>query len=696
MIREDISNLLKECTAKEVVLELSTGYGKSKIALEYLNKYSPKSILIVIPRLILIDNWKDEIRKWGFEELIDKIIFSTYVSLHKHIDKVWDFVCYDECFSGETEILTNKGYKQFKTLTEDDLVAQWEDSGKISFVKPLRIIKRFYNGDICKVHLKRNRYVYMTPNHNQVYKTKRAQKWITKPIKDIKFHNETIIPISGIGTGNNEELSPMEKLFIAIQADGTLQRHQKEESVYSIQVTKERKKERLFNILNQTNNYTKIKGRIETDRYIVKLPKGDAKLLSTHFDINMGYERANSFINEVVSWDGSIINNKSMLYYSSKIKENSDFVAGVAIQAGYEVFQSIEVDNRKEHYSTIHRVFMKKRFEKSTQCIYKEYIPYNDYVYCVEVPSHKIVIRSEGVTFISGNCHHLSDRCKEVDLSIKSKYRLFLSATLKRELKYWINHYYPLSQFITVSLKEAIDNDVLPDPKVILIPLTLDNYNSTEILIKKNKKTSLIKECFYKERWKYMKLYNCHIKCTPQQYYNEISQEIEYWKKQSMFRKSFEFRWLKCCNDRLKWLSNQKSTIVITILKQLKDYRVLTFCNSIEQTELLGKYCINSKNKDAMKHLSMFNEGKIKHITACDMVNEGVNLANCKIGLFAAINSSEILVKQKNGRILRHKEPVIIIPYYKNTREEELVVKMLENYNKDLVQTITNLKDLKI
>jgi superfamily II DNA or RNA helicase len=92
----------------------------------------------------------------------------------------------------------------------------------------------------------------------------------------------------------------------------------------------------------------------------------------------------------------------------------------------------------------------------------------------------------------------------------------------------------------------------------------------------------------------------------------------------------------------------------------------------------------------------MFNEGKIKHITACDMVNEGVNLTDCKIGLFAAINSSEILVKQKNGRVLRHKEPVIIIPYYKNTREEEIVIKMIENYNKDLIQVIKNIKDIKI
>ena len=60
------------------------------------------------------------------------------------------------------------------------------------------------------------------------------------------------------------------------------------------------------------------------------------------------------------------------------------------------------------------------------------------------------------------------------------------------------------------------------------------------------------------------------------------------------------------------------------------------------------------------------------------------------------LNSSDRMIFQRLGRILRHKEPVIVIPYYKNTREEEIVSKMLENYNPELVKIITNLNDLKI
>lgn len=71
-----------------------------------------------------------------------------------------------------------------------------------------------------------------------------------------------------------------------------------------------------------------------------------------------------------------------------------------------------------------------------------------------------------------------------------------------------------------------------------------------------------------------------------------------------------------------------------------------------------------------------------------------MNLVNCRIGIYANLNSSETIIKQRLGRILRHKKPVIVIPFYRYTREEELVNKMLEDYNPQLVKTITNIKDL--
>lgn len=73
-----------------------------------------------------------------------------------------------------------------------------------------------------------------------------------------------------------------------------------------------------------------------------------------------------------------------------------------------------------------------------------------------------------------------------------------------------------------------------------------------------------------------------------------------------------------------------------------------------------------------------------------------VNLTNCRVGIYASLNSSERMIKQKLGRLLRHKSPIIIIPYYIGTRDEEIVKKMCENYNPDLVTTINDLTELHI
>ena len=58
------------------------------------------------------------------------------------------------------------------------------------------------------------------------------------------------------------------------------------------------------------------------------------------------------------------------------------------------------------------------------------------------------------------------------------------------------------------------------------------------------------------------------------------------------------------------------------------------------------------------------------------------------------INSSDKLIIQRTGRLLRHPKPCIIIPYWKNTREEEIVNKMKENYNPLLIKVIHNINEI--
>ena len=323
---------------------------------------------------------------------------------------------------------------------------------------------------------------------------------------------------------------------------------------------------------------------------------------------------------------------------------------------------------------------------------YEDYLPYTTFVTYVSFPK----VANEYQLVIFDEVHHLTERCQDSLDTFIIHNTVMLSATIGRELRYNLAAYFPNLYIYKVRTREAIDEDILPDPRVYLIPMTLDNTKANcEIIKNKSKGNTIVVP--YAQRWscKGVKNRKIIIKCTQQEYYNDISNLISYYKNK-MFMEIFKNRYLHTSGDRLKWLSNQKTAFVHTLLDYLNGERTLTFCNSIEQTEELGKYCINSKNKNSDEVLSKFNSGKINHITACAMLDEGVNLSNCRIGVYANLNSSIRMIKQRLGRLLRHKDPIIIIPYFINTRDEEIVNKMCADYNAELVSTITNINNIQL
>ena len=337
----------------------------------------------------------------------------------------------------------------------------------------------------------------------------------------------------------------------------------------------------------------------------------------------------------------------------------------------------------------------KDEFKKWGNDEYLDRVTFSTYAGLHKVPN----IRGHFSCVILDEAHHVTPRVQNLLTYITYDKIIMLSATVKRDLKYDLKDMFPDLYCYKVNMKEAIENEVLPDPMVYLLPLTLDSKYDTEKIVKHSSgKTSVV--CPYKDRWSYMRNKNIKltIKCTQLQKSVEMDNEINFWKGKYMRTRNemFKNKWLHLAGQRLKWLSNLKNPIVLNLLALFKNERVLTFCNSIEQTVELGRNCINSKNKDAVKVLESFNKGEIRHITACNMLNEGMNLSNCRIGIYANLNSSEIIIKQRLGRILRHKNPVIVIPFYKGTREEELVAKMLEDYNPQLIHTVENIIDIKI
>lgn len=404
---------------KPGVIVAPTGSGKSVLIGDIVKRLNAPTLILQPSKEILEQNYNKAISfgmsptiysaSCGVKEL-SELTYATLKSVKKDVERLKQigikFLLIDECFTGETEILTNKGFIKFELLKGDEIVAQY-DKGDISFVKPKRYIKKRHDGDMVLLHIKNNIDIPVTPGHEFLFYSKKTKLFKKERIDEAKFHGEKLIPISGMSTVEDDGLlSPLERLYIATQADGNIHAVCKNYITVSFSFVKKRKIDRLFLLCKESGTEIyEVKGSKKRRRFMVKMPSDTTRDIRNHIHFPMSSKRANEIINECSLWDGSIISD-NMLYYSSKDKSQVDFYNAVASIAGHSCYVSIEKDDRKECFSDIHRLFISKNKKmRSTAFMKKEKISYNGTVYCVEVESGSIVLRHNGYTFVSGNCH---------------------------------------------------------------------------------------------------------------------------------------------------------------------------------------------------------------------------------------------------------------------------------------------------
>lgn len=298
---------------------------------------------------------------------------------------------------------------------------------------------------------------------------------------------------------------------------------------------------------------------------------------------------------------------------------------------------------------------------------------------------------------IMDECHHLnSDLRHDLFSTISFHNVIGLSATIPQKLKQYFLYKYH-AQTVLCNITDAIKDGVLPEPQIILYPLELDNVHPTEFIEINPKAKGPLHHGSFSKLWSYRKMkVHAIISCTQRQKLNDMNSQILF-QKNSFMRTHKEYtknKWLFSCGERIKYLANLKNSIVKDILSILADERTLTFCKTIEQAECLGKYCIHSKNPYSEQIYKNFNDKKINHITSVNILNENANLVDCKYAIFANYSSSEVCSVQRCGRALRHKSPVIIMPFYKNTREEEILKDMIKDFNSDSIHTVYSLTEL--
>ena len=108
------------------------------------------------------------------------------------------------CYSEDTEILTNNSWKRFNMLKEDDEVAVFEpNSREIRFEKPLKKYWMKYKGPMI-LFKHRNIDLLVTPNHRMLLQQKYRKKKIY--VREAgEYKTENYIFQSGIWKGKNDK-----------------------------------------------------------------------------------------------------------------------------------------------------------------------------------------------------------------------------------------------------------------------------------------------------------------------------------------------------------------------------------------------------------------------------------------------------------------------------------------------------------
>jgi len=320
------------------------------------------------------------------------------------------------CYEEGTEILTPRGWVDFRDLTSEDLVANYWEDKSITFEPTDEIITSYYEGDMYT--FKGQRYdLSVTPNHRMVKLDDYNFDKVRIDLASKVSLNNHKVPVSGDFVGQDKDFTSLDQLGVAFQADGCLKNKgvptEKGEYLYLFKFKKSRKTQRLLDILTKGDfRYTQSVGGDGYDHIHVWSSELFDKDFSKLDLSEVNQEWCRAFIEEVTFWDGCRSNGK--LRYTNSNKKAVDQICAIATLAGMrsQVYTipkgkcrppiregQENVVTTKDHY----QIHFNKSDYVSGRSITKSTKSYKGNVYCVSVPSGMVVVRFNNRVSISGN-----------------------------------------------------------------------------------------------------------------------------------------------------------------------------------------------------------------------------------------------------------------------------------------------------
>ena len=321
------------------------------------------------------------------------------------------------CFSGDTEILTENGFVEFKMYDGITPVAQYNiETQEISYVDPLDF-RMIPNQKVC-VFENENTSLKLTPNHECIIQVQNGKKYMKKvPFEELAGHGQSKYAWVNAGYYKYEKCwfikDDVTRLIACFVADGS---YSASKTQIRFGFTKKRKIERFRNLVDRLGvDYDeKVQGKLKVTYFTIsdfdyvcnmkRYCTADKTLLKPA----MTELNPLVYLEEASHWDGHV-NHTNLITVSSTNRSTLDSMQIMAVQSGvrarlYKVKD--ERDNVSDTWTLSYNMNKKplSRFE-SKDIDLRTHHNTNHNVYCVTVPEHNIVIRHNGKVSIQGNCN---------------------------------------------------------------------------------------------------------------------------------------------------------------------------------------------------------------------------------------------------------------------------------------------------
>lgn len=378
---------------------------------------------------------------------------------------------------------------------------------------------------------------------------------------------------------------------------------------------------------------------------------------------------------------------KQILELSDK---HNNFLLNIPMRAGKSIFATALCNKWEGRILILSGADLTNRQWLDNIRKYNPHLEERTDIYCYH-SLHKIDRNKYSIILLDEFEQSLSDK-RNIQLhEFNPKHWIAMSGTLD---VFDINEYRKLTnnnfKEIKITLEEAVESNLLPQPKVICVPLQFDDSRRYLLFKKgsdKNKKNDIV---LFPNRWESLKnkKVNTWIQCTEKEYHILVEQDYNYAKDlyEQHGTEVFKNMWLKRGNNRKAFYAQLKTKWVKKVINQLPEgSRSLIFCFDTKQADLINKEVIHSKVEGGKELIQEFNEGRINTIASVKMIDRGIDFFNVDYCIIIQQSGSQKSPQQQAGRSYLSISPKIITFYYPNTRDEDYLKEFLKPFKKEWI-----------